>query len=66
MLRKPPAEAREAIEACIVRSIDALEPLLAGDMERATMKLHAKPPRPKAPKAPQAPDPAATPAPAAD
>ena len=33
----------------------ALEPLLAGDMERATMKLHAKPPRPKPPKPPKPP-----------
>jgi PTH1 family peptidyl-tRNA hydrolase len=55
VLRRPPAEEREAIEACIARSIDALEPLLAGDMERATMKLHAKPPRPKPPKPPKPP-----------
>jgi PTH1 family peptidyl-tRNA hydrolase len=50
VLRKPPAEEREAIEATIARSLDALEPMLAGDMERAMMKLHAKPPRPKPPR----------------
>ncbi len=50
VLRKPMAEEREAIQACITRSMDALEPLLNGDMERATMKIHAKPPRPKPPK----------------
>jgi PTH1 family peptidyl-tRNA hydrolase len=55
VLRKPPAEEREAIEGCIARSLDALEPMLAGDMERATMKLHAKPPRPKPPKPPKVP-----------
>ena len=47
VLRKPAPEHREAIEQCIARSLDALPLLLDGDMERATMKLHAKPPRPK-------------------
>ena len=64
VLRKPMAEEREAIQACIARSMDALEPLLAGDMERATMKIHAKPPRPKPPKPPK-PAPDAAPAPEA-
>jgi peptidyl-tRNA hydrolase, PTH1 family len=58
VLRKPSPEHREAIEQCIARSLDALPLLLDGDMERATMKLHAKPPRPKPPK----PAPEATPA----
>lgn len=48
VLRKPPAEQREQIVAAIERSIDALDLLLAADMERAMMKVHAKPPRPKA------------------
>jgi len=60
VLRKPMAEERDSIQACIARSMDALEPLLNGDMERATMKIHAKPPRPKpakpAPDAPPAPE----------
>jgi PTH1 family peptidyl-tRNA hydrolase len=50
VLRKPPATEREAIDGCIDRSLEALDLLLAGDMERAMMKIHAKPPRPKAPK----------------
>jgi PTH1 family peptidyl-tRNA hydrolase len=56
VLRKPSAEHRELIEQTIARSVDALDLLLAGEMERAMMKVHAKPPRPKAPR----------PAPAAD
>ncbi len=48
VLRKPPAEQREQIVASIERSIDALDLILAADMERAMMKIHSKPPRPKA------------------
>jgi PTH1 family peptidyl-tRNA hydrolase len=55
VLRKPPAEEREALQACIAKSLDALDALLAGEMERATMKLHAKPPRPKPPRPADAP-----------
>jgi len=47
VLRKPTPEHRELIEQSIVRSVDALDLLLAGDMERAMMKVHAKPARPK-------------------
>ena len=50
VLRKPPAEDREAIDKCIEQSVDALPLLLEGEMERALMKVHAKPPRPKPPK----------------
>lgn len=56
VLRKPSPEHREAIEKSIAQSMDALDLLLAGDMERAMMKVHAKPPRPKPPK-PAAPPP---------
>ena len=59
VLRKPIAEQREAIAKSIEQSLSALTLLLEGDMERALMKVHAKPPRPKPPK----PDP--TPAPTA-
>ena len=53
VLRKPPVEQAEAIGKCIDQSISALDLLLAGEMERALMKVHAKPPRPKpAPKEP--------------
>jgi peptidyl-tRNA hydrolase, PTH1 family len=50
VLRKPSPEHREAIEKSIEQSMTALDLLLAGDMERAMMKIHAKPPRPKPPK----------------
>jgi len=46
---------REAILKCIAQSIDALPLLLDGPMERAMMKIHAKPPRPKPPKPPAKP-----------
>ena len=47
VLRKPAPEQREMIEQTIARSVEALDLLLAGEMERAMMKVHAKPPRPK-------------------
>jgi peptidyl-tRNA hydrolase, PTH1 family len=56
VLRKPSAEHRELIEQTIDRSVDALDLLLAGEMERAMMKVHAKPPRPKAPRPEPAPE----------
>lgn len=51
VLRKPAPDEREAIEKCIESSLAALGTLLSADMERAMMKLHAKPPRPKPPRA---------------
>ena len=53
VLRKPPAEDREAIAKNIEQAVSALPLMLAGDMERAMMKVHARPPRPKPPKAPK-------------
>ena len=53
VLRKPPADQREAILKSIEQSIGALDLVLAGEMERAMMKVHAKPPRPKPPPAPK-------------
>ena len=50
VLRKPPAEQREGIDKSIEQSLSALPLMLEGDMERALMKVHAKPPRPKPPK----------------
>jgi PTH1 family peptidyl-tRNA hydrolase len=53
VLRKPLAEHRKAIDEAIDRSLESLDLLLAGDMERAMMKVHAsKPPRPKPPRPP--------------
>ena len=47
VLRKPPAEQREAIDKCIALSVGVLDLLLRGEMEPAMMKVHAKPPRPR-------------------
>ncbi len=53
VLSKPSAEHREAIERTIHTSLEALELILEGVMDRAMMKLHAKPQRPKPPRRPQ-------------
>jgi PTH1 family peptidyl-tRNA hydrolase len=50
VLRKPPREQRDAIDQTIERTLQSLDLLLAGEMERAMMKIHAKPPRPKPPR----------------
>ncbi|HEY9237400.1 MAG TPA: aminoacyl-tRNA hydrolase [Burkholderiaceae bacterium] len=50
VLRKPMAEHRDAIDKSIEQALTALDLLLDGDMERALMKVHAKPPRPKPPR----------------
>jgi peptidyl-tRNA hydrolase, PTH1 family len=50
VLHKPSAEHREAIDKSIEQSLAVLDLLLAGEMERAMMKIHAKPPRPKPPR----------------
>lgn len=55
VLRKPKPEARVAIEDTIAKTMAVLDLIAAGEMERATMKLNAKPPRPKPPR-PAAPD----------
>ncbi len=47
VLRKPPLLEREGLDKAIEQSLGALDLMLAGEMERATMKVHAKPPRPK-------------------
>ena len=50
VLRKPPADERDAIERNIEESLKVLDLLTAGEMDRAVMKLHAKPARPKPPR----------------
>ena len=60
VLRKPKPEARVAIEDTIAKTMAVLDLIAAGEMERATMKLNAKPPRPKPPR-PAAPDAAGAP-----
>jgi peptidyl-tRNA hydrolase, PTH1 family len=54
VLRRPSREHREEIDKAIDRGLSALDLMLAGDMERAMMKVHAKPPRPKPPAPPPA------------
>ena len=49
VLKRPPLEDRLSINQCIAASVETLPLLLAGAMDRATMKIHAKPPRPKPP-----------------
>lgn len=56
VLRRPPVEQRDAIATGIEQSIGSLELMLAGQMDRAQMKVHARPPRPK-PAQPAAPIP---------
>lgn len=51
VLKRPSPEHREAIDLAIDRSIESLDSVLAGEMERAMMSIHAdKPPRPKPPR----------------
>jgi PTH1 family peptidyl-tRNA hydrolase len=50
VLRKPPANEREAIERSIEESLKQLDLMLDGAMQQAVMKLHAKPERPKPPR----------------
>ena len=51
VLKKPSPDHREAIDACISRSLKALPELLSGDVSKATMLIHTStPPRPKPPK----------------
>ena len=50
VLRRPAPEQREAMEKSVDLSLTALDLLLAGEMERAMMKINAKPPRSKPPR----------------
>lgn len=47
VLRKPPLAERQAIDQSISQALTALDLLIAGDMDRAMLKIHARPPRPK-------------------
>lgn len=47
VLRKPAPQDRDEIRQTIDRTLATLDLLLAGEMERAMMKVHTKPPRPK-------------------
>lgn len=51
VLKKPMTEHREAIHASIDRAVQALPMLLAGEMDKAMVKIHtSKPTRPKPPR----------------
>lgn len=50
VLRKPPQSERELIEQCILKTMDALLPLMQADGVKASALLHAKPQRPKPPR----------------
>lgn len=51
VLKKPSLDHRIAIDQCIDRSLKAMEALMSGEMDKATMLIHtSKPPRPKPPR----------------
>jgi PTH1 family peptidyl-tRNA hydrolase len=56
VLRRPPLAERQLVEDCIAKSLEAVELMIAGPMDRAMMKIHAKPPRPKPPRPAQQPE----------
>lgn len=47
VLKKPAAAERDEIDKSIEQSLSAIDLILAGDMDRATMKVNARPPKPK-------------------
>jgi PTH1 family peptidyl-tRNA hydrolase len=58
VLKKPMLEQRKAIDDSIHRAVAALPLLLAGDMEKAMVRIHtSKPPRPKPPRPVKVPTP---------
>jgi PTH1 family peptidyl-tRNA hydrolase len=61
VLKKPSPDHREAIDTTVMRSLQAVPLMLAGDMAGALARIHAQPPRPKPPRpaAPAAPGPSA-------
>lgn len=52
VLKKPSPDDRAAIDAAIAQALSGIDPLMAGDIERATMRINARPPRPKPPPEP--------------
>ena len=62
VLKKPAADQRIEIDKAIEQSLGALDLVISGEMEKAMMKVHARPPRPKPPKPPVPPKDATEPA----
>jgi PTH1 family peptidyl-tRNA hydrolase len=62
VLKKPSADHRAEIDKAIEKSLDAVDLLLAGDMDKALARIHAQPPRPKPPRLPAAAEPPTRPA----
>ncbi|HEX4235868.1 MAG TPA: aminoacyl-tRNA hydrolase [Caldimonas sp.] len=54
VLKRPSPEHRAEMQKAIEQALTGLDLLLDGDMERAAMKINARPPRPKPPKLPKA------------
>ena len=52
VLKKPSADDRAAIDRASAQSLQALEPMLRGEMDRALAVVHAQPQRPKPPRKP--------------
>jgi PTH1 family peptidyl-tRNA hydrolase len=50
VLRKPPQAERQAIDKCIDQALGATDAFIKGDMPKATLLVHAQPPRPKPPR----------------
>jgi PTH1 family peptidyl-tRNA hydrolase len=61
VLRKPSKEHLAEIEKSIDQALSGLDLLLEGEMEKAMMKINARPPRPKPPAAAPAAAPAEDP-----
>jgi PTH1 family peptidyl-tRNA hydrolase len=58
VLKKPSPAERDEIDKSIEQSLSGIDLVLAGEMERATMKINARPPRPKPEKPPKPASPA--------
>lgn len=50
VLKKPSPDDREAIARTIDKTLEAVDLLIDGDMDKALARIHAQPPRPKPPR----------------
>lgn len=56
VLKKPAPDQRDAIQASVDKSLDAVDLMLQGQMDRALARVHAQAPRPKPPRPPRPPE----------